>query len=748
MNKYNTNTKIFINKKEVDLLEIIAKNNPVIYDEIYIQLKELIKILNPNLKLNEELYKIKIAEHLANVQIDEYGVWVYYEWSNRLVHLLPEKEFILVRTNRNQYKITPEERDILNTKKIGIVGLSVGQSIALTLAIERGFGEIRLADFDDLELSNLNRIRSSVHNLGIPKVVIAAREIAEMDPFLKVKLFSDGLTNENMNHFFLEGGKLDLLIEECDGLEMKIKSRIKAKELGIPVLMDTNDRGMIDIERFDLEPNRELLHGLVGNIDPEKLNGLTNEQKIPFILPMVGADTISPRLKSSMMEIDQTITSWPQLSSSVALGGAIITDLSRRILLKQMSVSGRFYIDLEELIPNDFNEKQQYYNPKDEPKEKGLAYFSSLQIEEMDLINNPSIVPENILTEIIKAACLAPSGGNMQPWKWVWKKNRLYLFHEKALSYSLLDFNDLGSMVAFGAALENIKIKSTEFGLVMAVKHFPIPENNELVAIIQFEKKEIIKSELIEGIYKRVTNRKVTEKSYISEMALQKLNSEIEEIDDTFFKYTTNIDDINAVAEIVTNIDKIRILHPQGHFDLFKKEMRWNEKDVTTTKDGIDIETLDISNSEKAAMLLATNEQAISNLREWNLGNGLKKMSNKAVINSAAIGLIYFDNISKNSYLNAGRAMQKIWIKANDMGFSFHPISACTFMFQRALKEENSTFNKTDLKQIIEFNKKFNNLWKLSENETGVFMFKLHQSAFPSIRSLRKPVEEMFVYIG
>jgi hypothetical protein len=31
---------------------------------------------------------------------------------------------------------------------------------------------------------------------------------------------------------------------------MKIITRLKAKELGIPVVMDTSDRGMLDVERL------------------------------------------------------------------------------------------------------------------------------------------------------------------------------------------------------------------------------------------------------------------------------------------------------------------------------------------------------------------------------------------------------------------------------------------------------------------------------------------------------------------
>lgn len=79
---------------------------------------------------------------------------------------------------------------------------------------------------------------------------------------------------------FCEGGNLDLLIDECDGFDIKILARIKAKELKIPVVMEANDRCMLDVERFDLEPDRPLLHGLIGELNLETLKSLkTNEQK-------------------------------------------------------------------------------------------------------------------------------------------------------------------------------------------------------------------------------------------------------------------------------------------------------------------------------------------------------------------------------------------------------------------------------------------------------------------------------------
>lgn len=322
-----------------------------VFDEILGQVEEFVKTQNPKIIFSKIELTETAKKHIGSIPYEEYGVWVYYPWSKKLVHILDEKEFVTVRTNRNQYKITPEEGILLSKKIIGIIGLSVGQSIALTIAMERTCGELRIADYDILELSNLNRIRTGISNLSIAKTVAVAREIVEIDPFFKVTCFHDGITEENIDGFFTKDGKLDVLVDECDGLSIKILCRQKAKEYGIPVVMDTSDRGMIDVERFDLEPNRAIFHGLIDHLDISKVKeAKTNEEKIPFILSIVGINTISHRLRKSMVEVGKTISTWPQLASSVVLGGGLGADVCRRILLDEYHDSGRYFVDAEELI--------------------------------------------------------------------------------------------------------------------------------------------------------------------------------------------------------------------------------------------------------------------------------------------------------------------------------------------------------------------------------------------------------------
>src|ERR1700748_666964 len=88
-----------------------------LFDEIYDQLKELLKSRNAPIaaRLTADDYKSMIAAHLKGVSIDQYGVWIYYPWSKRMVHMLDEAEFIELRTSANKNKITTDERDILAT---------------------------------------------------------------------------------------------------------------------------------------------------------------------------------------------------------------------------------------------------------------------------------------------------------------------------------------------------------------------------------------------------------------------------------------------------------------------------------------------------------------------------------------------------------------------------------------------------------------------------------------------------------
>jgi ThiF family len=84
--------------------------------------------------------------------------WAYYPWRRTVTAVLGPRAFRAVRLDRNRNLITAEEQTRLGALRIGVAGLSVGHVIAHTLAAQGICGELRLADFDRIELSNLNRV--------------------------------------------------------------------------------------------------------------------------------------------------------------------------------------------------------------------------------------------------------------------------------------------------------------------------------------------------------------------------------------------------------------------------------------------------------------------------------------------------------------------------------------------------------------------------------------------------------------
>lgn len=171
-------------------------------DTLRAQLTDLTKTRSPELEPDSK----EIAEHVSALTgdstVERYGRWIFYPWSGLLVHLLPPDEFRELRLDRNRYKLTKQDQARLSGLTIGIAGLSAGNSIALTLALEGIVGHLRLADLDRLELSNMNRLRAGLHEIGTRKTVLTARQIAEFDPHLNISVFHEGVTEGNIDLFF------------------------------------------------------------------------------------------------------------------------------------------------------------------------------------------------------------------------------------------------------------------------------------------------------------------------------------------------------------------------------------------------------------------------------------------------------------------------------------------------------------------------------------------------------------------
>lgn len=359
---------IKISSSEIDSYKKTHPEIQVIdsYNEL---LEELFLLRNPKHRFDKN-FALPLKEFVNSFGVlKNHGNWFYFPWINSIIHFLPEEMHFEMRTGRNKNLITKEEQEKYYNSRVGILGMSVGSHVAMTLAMTGGAKNIKIADPDTLSGSNLNRIRTGYHNIGVSKVHIVARDIYLINPYANVKIYTQGLTKENMEEFLTGGGNLNCLVEEMDNPFLKLKVREYTKKLGIPVVMaaDNSDSIITDVERYDLKKSTKILNGVIGSMKAEDFLDATPQEIPGMIAKIAGANIAAVRMLHSVVEVGKTLYSWPQLGTAANLCGSVLSYLTRKIILGEKNIkSGRFEVNLNSIFEADyFSAKQKAYRKKE-----------------------------------------------------------------------------------------------------------------------------------------------------------------------------------------------------------------------------------------------------------------------------------------------------------------------------------------------------------------------------------------------
>ena len=654
-----------------------------------------------------------VAEIRGGLAPETYGRWVHYPWSGRLVRLLPPEEFRELRSDRNRHKITDAEQAQLRTLTVGIVGLSVGNAIALTLALEGAFGTLKLADFDELDLSNLNRLRAGVHDIGVGKAELAARQIAELDPYADVQVFDAGVTVDNVDEF-LAG--VDVLVEECDSFDVKLLVRERARMRGIPVLMETSDRGMLDVERFDIEPGRPLFHGRVGDLTSAALAEMSFEDQLAAAMPVVGMEVLSARLLASMVERGQSVSTWPQLASDVTLGGATVATAVRRIALGEPLPSGRMHVDLDSILGSG-----ELVASEPEPARPRTARLR-LATE-----------PAGLLQLLAESAARAPSGGNAQPWRFAADGDDLLVLHDRSRSTTSFDASHHAALLALGAAVENACIAAARRGHGTEVEAFPDPADETVVARVRLGgDPDPALAAQFPLISLRCTNRRAGARGPFASGDLEALAAAAASRG-AHVQLRTDDAGLHEAGQVFGAADRIRFLNPVLHEDAMS-ELRADDD----AEDGIGLGTLELSPLERTLFGVAARDDVIEVLREVGGGAVLEAGAWKAMGGASAAGALRIADPTPAGWLQGGRAVQQLWLAATGRGIGFQPMSALVFMLE--LVEHGDVLTAEECRRLTGLGARLDALFGERPADPLALTFRLAHVAEPSRRSGRRPV--------
>jgi len=711
-------------------------------DTLRDQIADLAESRDPRRKFTAADREEAVARWLDGRAPEACGTFVFYPWSGVLVHLLPRDDFAELRTNRNRYKIDAREQARLGRARIGIIGQSVGNAVALTLALEGIGGQLRLADPDSLGVSNLNRLRAGVADLGINKAVLAARQVAEVNPFLAVQAFPVRIDEDTLEAFLLEGGPLDLLFDECDDLHTKVRCRERARELGIPVLMSTDDRGLVDVERFDLEPSRPLFHGLAGDLDARSMKGLQGSDKVPYVLRILGEGNLSPRLLASLVEIDETLCSFPQLASEVMLGGAEAAHVARKVLLGDLRGSGRWYVDLDELVRDGTGVEV----PREAAPLGPVACAEALEAPSVGPLVRARSLSDEVVRSLVSRAILAPSPHNGQAWRFRFRNGRLQCLRDASRSGGILDFGHGAAHLALGAAAENVVEAAAGMGFEAEVFPFPDPSDPLLACEIAFEpRRPAVESPRLRAIPERSTNRRRGPRIPLDPDDAAALEAAVR-ARGARLQWIVRPDEMEEAGDLLGAGDRVAYLSKDLHAELMEG-LRFTPEEVLRTRDGIDVATLEMSAADVAGLRIVSRWSAMRLVGMMGSGRVLEQISRKAVASASALGLVTMPGTGPEAFFQGGRAMEAAWLEATVRGLAFHPLAMLPYLFAHLERGTGEGFTAAEQAALRGLRKRYRALFEVPDGWCEPILFRIAAGVPPpSARALRRPVEDVLVF--
>ncbi|MBF6131524.1 Rv1355c family protein [Nocardia otitidiscaviarum] len=643
--------------------------------------------------------------------------WIYYPWRGTVLGLPGPETMRAIRLDRNRNKITRAEQETLARQKIGIVGQSVGHSIAHVLVMEGTCGELRLADFDTVELSNLNRLPGTLFDIGVNKAVVAARRVAELDPYLPVRVFTGGIDGDNVD-VFLDG--LSLVVEECDSLDIKLTVREAARRRTIPVIMDTSDRGLLDVERFDLEPTRQPFHGLLGDTRPADLRGLTTREKAPHVVRILDAAGFSASMAASLVEVGETISSWPQLGGDVHLGAAIAATAVRQFGLGRKLPSGRTRVDLESCL-----------DAIAEPVPPGEVAWPEAE---------PESAPRSGVAAVLAAAQCAPSGGNAQPWTLRRTDDAIEIALAPERS-TVIDIGYRGSALAVGAALYNARVAAAAAGLLGSSRLLTNGAAPLTAVLTLGDGSDPALACDYPAILDRHTNRHFGTGAALDADILAGLARAAEAAGGAL-RWAVTRSAVTSAADLLGTADRCRYLTPQMHAEMFS-ELRGPGDDLRT---GLDLRSMEFAPYEAATLGIGRRADVMARLRDFDGGVALGSYTRDRVLSSSALVAVTYpvpppgDGGELPGYARAGEVVQRVWIEAERYGLAVQPVSPA-FLFARR-PAELSTVSPEFADTLTSLQGRFLDLLEVPEHETMALVLRLSYAADATVRSRRLPVPD------
>lgn len=350
------------------------------------------------------------------------------------------------------------------------------------------------------------------------------------------------------------------------------------------------------------------------------------------------------------------------------------------------------------------------------------------------------------IKQLIEAGAKAPSGGNAQAWLVNAYYNGFKIYVDPERSRTFLDVGRFASYLSLGSFLENLLLKADIMGL-----EFTVSLNQErekigpvinLILNNRYTQKLEKNDHLGNYIGKRTTNRKMYNGEIIGVYLINKLKKSLDiKINNKKQKNIVSFHSIyreeekKHLADILGKADRIRTVN-DTLFKQLMKELRFSKDEIQSTRDGIDVNTMEFpGNIIKMIKLMSEHP----NLRKVIPKTAFEQQAKPLLKGSSHLCCLSLEKpVTPEKMIDAGQILERVWLEATRLGLALQPWTVVTFFILRVNDFKGDGFNAGEIAEFKQIDQNIRAIFRINKNKAPLFIFRLSRAKPPSALALRR----------
>lgn len=331
----------------------------------------------------------------------------------------------------------------------------------------------------------------------------------------------------------------------------------------------------------------------------------------------------------------------------------------------------------------------------------------------------------SVIYAVVCAIRLAPSGGNVQPWRIHVRQDgtiAVYLVRERT---SLMDVAFRGSYVAIGAAMFNATVAAAHYGYDAQIEEFPEGFDSDLVFTIKLVggATRSYRPGLYPAMINRVTSRRFGVPTPFTPASIM-LFKDLVASEGAQLHFVTDREAVGELAKVLAESDRLRYLSPKLY-----EQMMGELPLQSPVGYGIDFTTFEPDLTDQEALELIRDPRVMEFFRELDresdmpigvkLGDGTRDRVNA----SSGIAVITVQGDTPADFLRGGRALQRAWIDWDDSGLDVHP-SSPVFLYARSDQDLQGQ-SPEYWRELSELQQRFNQAVGLQDADVPILLVRV-----------------------